>query len=172
MLSVTLAIQGFCTVASQLPTVCQGGLFVFSGVETIKPRVCRGVFLDNPMIKGITRLAPGYSITDADLQEALGSMSLNKVDVCLIHTGWIQQYHDPKAFLGEDTDVPNVGESAGKWLAAHGVHAAGAVTIAFDAIGFGPNVNQRPCRGVLLWENRIHIIEVIDLEELARDNVK
>jgi kynurenine formamidase len=151
---------------------CEGGRFVFLGVETIKPIVCRGVFLDIPGIKGMTRLAAGYSITDADLQEALGSTPLNNGDVCLIRTGWIQQFNDPKAFLGEDTGVPGVGESAGKWLAARGVRAAGADTITFDTIELGPNVNQRPCHGVLLWENGIHIIEVMDLEELARDKVK
>jgi hypothetical protein len=69
--------------------------------------------------KGTIRLAPGYSITDADLQEALGSTPLTRGDVCLIRTGWIQQYDDPKSFFGEDTGVAGVGDSAGKWLAAH-----------------------------------------------------
>jgi kynurenine formamidase len=56
----------------------------------------------------------------------------------LIRTGLIQQYDDPKAFLEEDTGVPGVGESAGIWLAAHGVRAAGADKIAFNAIELGP----------------------------------
>ena len=54
----------------------------------------------------------------------------------------------------EDTDVPSVGESAGKWLAAHGVHAAGAVTIAFDAIaGMArePNKGKETVRIKILW---------------------
>jgi hypothetical protein len=39
-------------------------------------------------------------------------------------------------------------------------------------LSWAPNVNQRPCHSVLLWENGIHIIEVMYLEELARDKVK
>ncbi|KAE9367380.1 cyclase family protein [Stipitochalara longipes BDJ] len=151
---------------------CQGGRFISMGAETIKPMVCRGVLLDIPTLKDTNRLEPGYSITDTDLKLSLGSTPLNSGDVCLIRTGWIQQFGNAKAFLGEETGVPGVGESAGKWLAAHDIRAAGADTITFDAIELGPNVNQRPCHGVLLWEHGIHIIEVMDLEELARDGVK
>lgn len=151
---------------------CQGGRFKFLGVETIKPMICRGVFLDIPALKGTTRLEPGFKITNSDLEQSLGTTPLNKGDVCLIRTGWIQQFDDQEKFLGEATGVPGVGESGAKWLAAHGVRAAGADTITFDAIELGPNFNQRPCHGVLLWENGIHIIEVMDLEELARDKIK
>ncbi|KAH8801386.1 putative cyclase [Xylogone sp. PMI_703] len=151
---------------------CQGGIFKVMGAETIEPMICRGVFLDIPALKGATRLEAGYGITDKDLEEALGDTPLRKGDVALIRTGWIQQYSDATAFLGESTGVPGISESGGKWLAAHGVRAAGADTITFDVIQLGPNFNQRPCHGILLWESGIHIIEVMDLEELSRDKVK
>ncbi|KIX00716.1 uncharacterized protein Z518_09781 [Rhinocladiella mackenziei CBS 650.93] len=79
---------------------------------------------------------------------------------------------EPVAYLGEATGVPGVGESGGKWSASHGVRATGGDTIAFDRVQLGPNFKQRPCHGIFLWENGIHIIEVMDLEELSREKVK
>ncbi|KAK6524149.1 hypothetical protein TWF694_005810 [Orbilia ellipsospora] len=151
---------------------CMGGRFKVYGAETIKPMVTRGVFLDIPKLKGVERLAPGYAVTKEDLEEALGDTVINKGDVVLIRTGWIQLYDDPQAFLGRSTGVPGVAQSGGEWLAAKEIRAAGADTIAFDVEELGPNYNQRPCHGVLLLFNAIHIIEVMDLEELARENVK
>ncbi len=62
--------------------------------------------------------------------------------------------------------------SGGQWLADRGVRAAGADTIGFDQVQLGPNFRKRPCHGILLWEHGIHIIEVMDLEELAEHKVK
>ncbi len=151
---------------------CHGGRFKFYGVETIEPMVCRGVFFDIPALKGTTRLDAGYGVTDADLEAALGDTPLNKGDVALIRTGWIQQYADAKAFLGNETGVPGVAASGGKWLAEHGVRAAGADTIQFDQVQLGPNLSSDLAIGILLWENGIHIIEVMDLEEVGQEKVK
>lgn len=151
---------------------CHGGRFKSLGVDKIEPMVCRGVFLDIASLKGTSRLEAGYGITAEDLASALGDTQLNKGDVALIRTGWIQQYSDPAAFLGDATGVPGVAASGGQWLAEHGVRAAGADTIQFDQVQLGPNFRQRPCHGILLWEHGIHIIEVMDLEQLAEAEVK
>jgi kynurenine formamidase len=173
-------IDALCHVASKgvlcggiaVTDACQGGKFVQLGVETIKPMVCRGVFLDIPALKGKTRLDPGYGITDQDLQQALGDTPLNEGDVVLIRTGWIQLYSDPVAFLGHQSGTPGPDASGGRWLAEHKVRAAGGDTISFEQVELGPNVYKRPCHGILLFENGIHIIEVMDMEELAREKVK
>lgn len=151
---------------------CQGGRFRVHGAENIGPMVCRGVLLDVAALKGVARLEPGYGVTDADLQAALGDTPLNKGDVALVRTGWIQQYADARAYLGDETGVPGVAASGGQWLADSGVRAAGADTIAFDQVQLGPDFRKRPCHGILLWQHGIHIIEVMDLEELAADGVK
>ncbi|KAJ9136523.1 Cyclase family protein [Coniochaeta hoffmannii] len=118
----------------QISDACHGGLFQFHGVETIMPMVCRGVFFDIPALKGVSRLEAGYGITDEYLRAALGDTVLNKGDVALIRTGWVQQYADAKAYLGDETGFPGVAASGGQWLADHGVRAAGADTIAFDQV--------------------------------------
>ncbi|KAB5511692.1 putative cyclase [Coniochaeta sp. 2T2.1] len=151
---------------------CHGGLFQVYGAETIQPMICRGVLLDIPHLKGASRLEAGYGITDRDLEAALDDTPLNKGDVVLIRTGWIQHFDDPRAYLGHDTGVPGVAASGGQWLADRGVRAAGADTIGFDQVELGPNFRKRPCHGILLWKHGIHIIEVMDLEELAQQSVK
>lgn len=173
-------IDALCHVASQgvlcggvpVSDAMQGGRFVKLGAETIKPMICRGVFLDIPALKGKTRLDPGYGVTDNDLQEALGDTPLNEGDVVLIRTGWIQLYSDATAFLGHTTGTPGPDASGGRWLASHKVRAAASDTISFEQVELGPNFSKRPCHGILLWENGIHIIEVVDLEELARAKIK
>jgi kynurenine formamidase len=134
--------------------------------------VCRGVLLDIPRLKGVERLDAGYGITGEDLAAALGETPLNRGDVVLVRTGWIQLYADAAAYLGNDTGVPGVAASGGQWLADHGVRAAGADTIGFDQVQLGPDVRKRPCHGILLWQHGIHIIEVMNLEELAAEQVK
>ncbi|KAF3935748.1 hypothetical protein ABW19_dt0209652 [Dactylella cylindrospora] len=151
---------------------CLGGRFNVYGAETIQPMFCRGVFLDIAALKGVERLEPGYAITKDDLVEALGDTKINRGDVVLIRTGWIQLYGDSVAYLGNSTGVPGVDQSGGEWLASHGIRAAGADTIAFDVVQLGPNFGSRPCHGVLLLFNAIHIIEVMDLEELSKAKVK
>ncbi|KAK6385631.1 hypothetical protein LTS17_001201 [Exophiala oligosperma] len=173
-------VDALCHVASKgvlcggvaVADACVGGKFVKLGAETIAPMVCRGVLLDIPALKGVDRLEAGYGVTDRDLVEALGDTPLNEGDVVLVRTGWIQLYGDEVAFLGDGTGVPGVDASGGRWLANHGVRAAGGDTIAFEQVALGPKGRQRPCHGILLWENAIHIIEVLDLEELARQRVK
>ena len=173
-------IDALCHVASNgvlcggvaVEDACKGGKFVKLGAETMKPMVCRGVLLDIAGLKGKMRLDPGYGITNKDLQEALGDTILNEGDVVLIRTGWIQLYSDAQAFLGHKTGTPGPDASGGKWLASHKVRAAGGDTISFEQVAIGPNFRRRPCHGILLWENGIHIIEVMDLEELAREKIK
>lgn len=150
----------------------KGGKFRYLGADQIKPMVCRGVLLDIPAALGISRLSPGHGITPDELEKALGDQALNAGDVALIRTGWIQLYHDATAFHGGPEGVPGVTGPAAEWLADHGVVAAGTDTTAFDQIVPGPKFLARPAHTTLLFKYAIHIIEMLDLEELARDGIK
>ena len=151
----------------------RGGQFQCLGAEEIPPMVCRGVLLDVPAVLGVDRLKPAQGITPEDLAKALGNASLNAGDVALIRTGWRQLYHDDTvAFYGGRGGVPGITGSAAEWLAQHGVQAAGTDTAAFDQIVPGPTFLARPAHTVLLFKHAIHIIEMLDLEELAAEKVK
>ncbi|KAK5053820.1 hypothetical protein LTR84_001782 [Exophiala bonariae] len=173
-------IDGLCHVAKDgvlcggiaVKDACMGGTYKQLGVETIEPMVCRGVLLDIATLKGKTRLDPGEGISDQDLELALGDTVLNAGDVVLIRTGWTQLYSDAAAYTGHKTGTPGVDASGGRWLADHKVRAAGGDTISFEQVAPGPNFYMRPCHGILIFENGIHIIEVLDLEGLAKAKVK
>jgi kynurenine formamidase len=53
-----------------------------------------------------------------------------------------------------------------RWLSKRGVFAAGSDTVAFERVP-----GAMPVHVHLLVENGIHIIEALNLEELARDRI-
>jgi kynurenine formamidase len=87
--------------------------------------------------------------------------------VVLIRSGWGKKFADGAAYVGGVTGVPGVGEEGASWLASHGIHAAGADTIAFERLAPGGGHAQLPAHRVLLVEHGIYIVEALDLEELA-----
>lgn len=147
-----------------------GGRFSSLGIETVEPLVCRGVLLDIPAVLGAP-CRPAYEVAPDDLEAACG-VPLGPGDVALIRTGWGRHWDDPVAYLGIDTGVPGPGEEGAKWLAAKGVRAAGADTIAFERIEPGRGHAVLPGHRVLLVEHGIHIMETLALEQLAAAGVR
>lgn len=143
-----------------------GGRHRELGAETIPPMLCRGRLLDIPRALGRERLEAGYGVTVEDLTTA-GGTSVEAGDVVLIRTGWPQMYHDSEAYIGHRDGAPGVTGPAAEWLADHGARAVGTDTIAFDQILPGLGHSQMPAHHTLLVKRGIHIIEVLDLEELA-----
>ena len=62
---------------------------------------------------------------------------------------------------------PGRGLEGAQWLSAHGVYAAGSDTVAFEKV---PDAAM-PVHVHLLVESGIHIIECLNLEELAASGV-
>lgn len=142
------------------------------GVETIAPILRRGVLLDVAGLFGDKPLPEDFLIEPEHLQEAcrVQSVDVSRGDVALIRTGWGQHWPDPIAFVtagkGNVAVNPGPGEAAAKWLSAKGVFATGADNLTFEKVP-----SAFPAHVHLLVESGIHIIEVLNLEQLARDNV-
>lgn len=152
----------------------RGGRFTEHGVHTIEPMIRRGVLLDVPRALRENSCPAGYEITPGDLDAAVAAQQLQVAagDVALIRSGWGSRFDDgPAAYLGHGTGVPGVGEAGAKWLAARGVHAAGADTIAFEQLTPGSGHALLPAHRVLLVEAGIYIIEALALEDLAAAGV-
>jgi kynurenine formamidase len=99
-------------------------------------------------------------------------VDINEGDAVLFRTGWpVGRYQDEAAYVGWPTGVPGPDETAARWLAERRVHLAGSDTIAFEWLAPGAGHNTLPVHVILLVESGIHIIEVLDLEELARERV-
>lgn len=138
-------------------------------VDTVGPLVRRGVLLD---IAGLRNngapLPPDYQITPADLDAAVEreGVSIEPGGVVLLRTGWAQYWHDARRFLSE-VHAPGPARPGAEWLSARGIFAAGSDTLAFELV---PDPNM-PVHLHLLVESGIHIIECLNLEALARDQV-
>jgi len=149
-----------------------GGRFSALGIETVAPFVCRGALLDIPAVLGVAACAPAYEVGPDDLQQAADRAGgINPGDVALVRTGWGQRWDDAASYIGASSGVPGPGEDGAKWLAASGIRAAGADTIAFEHLAAGAGHALLPAHRVLLVEHGIHIIETLALEELAADGV-
>lgn len=152
----------------------RGGIFKAYGVETIAPIVCRGVLLDIPGTFGVDILAPAQPITADDIQAACDAehVQINKGDAVLIRTGWpVRHFRDAKAFVGWETGVPGPDESAARLLVERQIRITGADTIAYERLAPGKGTSHIPVHVILLKEAGIHIIEVMNLEVLAKERV-
>jgi kynurenine formamidase len=147
----------------------RGGRFSAHGVDTIQPMIVPGILLDVAHARGETVLPPGYGITADDLDgaaERIGSRP-GPGEACLVRTGWARNWRDSAAYLGHDTGVPGLTESAGRWLVDHGVVVAGTDTTAFEQIPAGTGHRTMPVHRLLLVEHGVHIVEHLMLEEIG-----
>ncbi|WP_139000237.1 cyclase family protein [Rhodococcus zopfii] len=140
------------------------------GAETIPPIVARGVLLDIAALKGVECLPPSYAITVEDCQAALekAGTELRDGDVALIRTGRMRYWPDGSKVLG---NPPGLGLDAARWITAQGVVAVGADQ---ECVEVGPSEhddNWLPGHCHFLAEAGVPMIELVNLEELARDEV-
>jgi kynurenine formamidase len=143
------------------------------GIETVRPFLCRGIFLDIAKLKGVEILPADSEITLSDVQASLVATNLdvNKGDVVLIGSGWAKTWGERDVFQGQVDGAPGINEEAAQWLASKKIRAAGGETIAFEHIPAGAGHRELPVHRVFLAENGIHIIETMKLTELAEKNV-
>ncbi|WP_260723836.1 cyclase family protein [Dactylosporangium roseum] len=151
-----------------------GGRFMTGGIQDVAPMVCRGVLLDVPAALGIEACPPAYEISVADLEKAVGTQRTPVAagDVVLIRSGWGQRWDDREAYIGGESGVPGVGTAGAQWLAARGVRAVGADTIAFEHLPANAGHARLPAHRILLVEHGINIIETLSLEELAASGIR
>ena len=139
------------------------------GIDTVEPIVGRGVLLDVAAHHGIECLPAAYEITVEDLEaaEQAGGVEVEEGDSVLIRTGWAAHWRDPDLFRGQIDGAPGPGAAAGRWLADRRVRLVGGETIAFEVIRPGAGHATLPVHRILLVEAGIHIVETMNLTELA-----
>ncbi|MBV9503374.1 MAG: cyclase family protein [Acidobacteriia bacterium] len=137
------------------------------GAHTIPPILRHGVMLD---IAGIekTEVLPGdFEVGPAHLDRAAQGLVIGPGDVALIRTGWATYWPRPADFVAQG-HAPGPSMAGARWLSERGVFAAGSDTLAFEKI---PSETM-PVHVHLLVESGIHIIECLNLEELAASAVR
>lgn len=139
-----------------------GGLETYS-IDTVAPILRRGVLLDIAGLHG--GVLPGdFEITPEHLDAAARAqtVTIERGDVVLLRTGWAAYWRDAAEYISE-VRCPGPGLAGAQWLSTHGVFAAGSDTVAFEK----QPASAMPVHVHLLVDSGIHIIECLNLEELA-----
>jgi len=142
-----------------------------AGAEKIPPIIARGVLIDVATAKDCKMLPDGYRISRDDLVLALKrqNMSLRQGDVVLIRTGRMQHYEDAQAYMA---NPPGLGMEAARFLVEEsGAMIVGADNLSLEAFPSELDTDYVPVHTYLLAEQGTPILELVYLEELARDGV-
>lgn len=129
-------------------------------VDTIEPIFRRGVLLDIPKVAGVEVLPRDFVVTPEHMDAA--GVDVQPGDVVLIRTGWARYWDEPARFISE-VRSPGPALAGAQWLSRRKVFAAGSDTAPFE---FTPSPEMR-VHVHLLVESGIHIVECLNLEELA-----
>ena len=137
------------------------------GAETMAPIIARGVLLDVAGWKKVDSLPPNHSIgaDELDACARAQSVAVRAGDVLLVRTGYARHWNDEVTYL----KAAGVSKSGNIWAADRKVRAVGADNMAWDAMeDRDPETNMYLFGHVhLLVTNGIHIIENLNLDELA-----
>ena len=141
-----------------------GGVRAYS-IDTIAPILRRGVLLDIAKLEDTDALPPDFEVTPAHLDAAVKAqgVEIQAGDIVLLRTGWAKYFRDPAKFISQVTG-PGPAIDGAKWFSSREVYAVGSDTVAFEKV---PDASM-PVHVHLLVESGIHIIECLNLEQLAR----
>ena len=140
------------------------------GIDKLGAIVTRGLLLDVAGFLGVDHVEPETVIDKSVLAgcaEAVG-VEPRPGDVVLVRTGWPRVFAtDPRRYQGAQ---PGIAYSAGRWLVDQDVVAIGSDNVAVGAIapdGSFAGPVEEDIHLLTLWENGVHLVEMLWLEELA-----
>jgi kynurenine formamidase len=141
-----------------------------NGADQLPPIIARGVLLDIAGLHGVECLSPSYGITSEDCEQALEreGVELGEGDVALVRTGRMAYWPDADRVMG---DSPGMSLEGARWLTDKGVVAVGADNEAVEQTPSQFADNWLPGHCHFLAEAGVPIMELLDLESLARDEV-
>jgi kynurenine formamidase len=137
-------------------------------IDTVAPILRRAVLLDIAGVAGVPVLPVDFEISPAHLEAAVVAqgVEIRPGDVVLLRTGWATKWADAASFIAQ-VHGPGPAVAGARWLSARGVFAVGSDTVAFERV---PDP-EMPVHVHLLVEKGIHIIECLNLEEVAAQRV-
>ncbi len=92
-------------------------------------------------------------------------------DVVLVRTGWMRYWDDRAAYQGAESGLPGPDTSAAEWLVERRIRATGSDTDIYEVQTTHAGPIAVPAHTILLTRGGIHIMEMVNLEELARERV-
>jgi kynurenine formamidase len=136
------------------------------GIEKATNFVTRGVLFDVAGAKGVESLPVDHAVTVDDLR-ACHETQLTPGDAVVVRTGWRNVYYsDPQTY--DQLAWPGLDFEAVEWLARQDVVLVGADTVGVEFASPGFVQTGSRGHGLLLRDYGIYILELLDLEEIAR----
>lgn len=137
-------------------------------IEGTAPFIGSGFLVDVPQLLGRT-LRPDDVITSEMFDRWFeGRTAPGSGSIVLVRTGWDEHWGDVRRYLGERGEAPGVNLSGAAWLSERQIRATGSDTVAYEKM---PN-RGLPVHVHLLVDHGIHIMEAMNLAELARDGIE
>lgn len=140
------------------------------GMETVRPWVCRGVFLDIAAVVGVDMLEEGFAITVEHLEEACRArdVEVRAGDAVILHTGYGSLWMvDNERY---NNDSPGLGWEAMHWLTDRRVSLVGADNWAIEVLPTehpdAPFVGHQH----FLTETGTHLLENVRTEVLLEED--
>jgi kynurenine formamidase len=139
-------------------------------IAEVDPVVSEGVLLDIEAVRG-RPLGAGEVVTVEDLRAAAerAQVVIGTGDTVLVRTGWSRHWADAETFVGERGGSPGPDLEAARWLVDQGAWLTGSDTMVYEASS--PDSHALPVHAFLLVERGINIMEMLNLDELAREGV-
>lgn len=140
------------------------------GAERQPPIIARGVLIDVVGAHGMDVLPDSYGIGEEDLRMALDRQGtkVRPGDVVMIRTGRMKVWPDPEKYV---LNEPGLNREGAEYLAKSGAIVIGADNVALEQAPSDDPENWQVVHTYLFAEAGVPIMEVVNLEELAGDEV-
>jgi kynurenine formamidase len=135
----------------------------------LPPLITRGVLLDVARFRGLEALPAHAAVGAAELSAVIDAqgVEVRRGDTVLIRTGYGSVFPEPER-MAQHREA-GIDLSAADLLVELGVVAVGADTEALENLPSTTPGNPHPVHLRLLGDHGIYILELLALEELARD---
>jgi kynurenine formamidase len=139
------------------------------GIDSTPPVVRRGVLLDVAKALGKKVLPHAFPIGARELDKTAEKQGVcfRSGDVVLIRTGWAQYWKDPIKYVAHEKGAPGVNLEGAKWLVRNGTAFTGSDTTAYEQTP----TPDLPVHVYLMTQNGIQLMEMLNLEKIAKDRV-
>lgn len=139
------------------------------GPEKQPPIITRGVMLDIAALLGVDIVPQSYGIGEKDLRDACKrqNVEVRSGDVVMIRTGQMKHWPTPEFTVNES----GLTREGAEFLAKAGAVVIGADNLSLEQIPSTEEGNWLPVHTYLMAEAGVTIMEVVDLERLAQENI-
>jgi kynurenine formamidase len=145
--------------------------FTRLGIEKVGMLMTRGVLLDIAALKGVEMLPDTYEITVKDMQDAMARQNVNLQagDAVLIYTGWSRLWNkDNTRYVRTN---PGIGVAAAEWLVKQDPMLIGSDNWSVEVVPNPDKQASQPVHQIMLPVYGIHLIENMQLGNLAAQRV-